>query len=165
MDLTTVKSFNGSMMDIMDLSESKYASFRIVRQDDGHYSASLLLNSDTNLSGRQKSKAKRQRDTQRKKDFLSKKSAINPKSPEAASHKEPRKVGTGNSDNTSQSPKNSVAGAGADHRFLMVFISKIVSFFQKNIVWPQYDLHDRWKVTTGGQKYMFSNQTDMYTKL
>ena len=97
------------------MSESKYASFRIVRQDDGQYSASLLLNSDTNLSGRRKSKANRQHDTQRKKDFLSKKSAINPKSPEPASHKEPQKVGTGNADNTSQSPKNSVAGAGADH--------------------------------------------------
>ena len=56
--LSTVKSFIGSSLDIMDMSESKYASFRIVRQDDGHYRASLLLNSDTNLSGRRhKSKA------------------------------------------------------------------------------------------------------------
>ena len=103
----------------MDLSESRYASFRIVRQDDGQYSASLLLNSDDTFksSGRQKLQANKQRDVQRKKDFLSKKSAINPcrQSPAPDPLKEPRKVGTENADNTSQSPKNSVAGAGADH--------------------------------------------------
>ena len=115
MDLSTVKSFIGSSLDIMKMSEAKYASFRIVRQDHGNYRVSLLLNSATNLSGRRnKSKAKIQRDAQRKKDFLSRKSAINPKSPEPISHKEPQRVGTGNTDNTSRSPKNSVAGAGAD---------------------------------------------------
>ena len=115
MDLSTVKSFIGSSLDIMKMSEAKYASFRIVRQDQGNYRVSLLLNSSTNLSGRRnKSKAKIQRDAQRKKDFLSRKSAINPKSPEPTSHKEPRRVGTGNTDNTSRSPKNSVTGAGTD---------------------------------------------------
>ena len=112
MDLSTVKSFIDSSLDIMKMSEAKYASFRIVRQDKGNYRVSLLLNSSTNLSGRNKSKAKIQRDAQRKKDFLSRKSAINPKSPEPTSHKEPRRVGTGNTDNTSRSPKNSVTGAG-----------------------------------------------------
>ena len=97
----------------MKMSEAKYASFRIVRQDTGDYRVSLLLNSATNLIGRRnKSKSKIQRDAQRKKDFLSRKSAINPKSPEPTSHKEPRRVGTGNTDNTSRSPKNSVTGAG-----------------------------------------------------
>lgn len=116
MDLSTVKSFIGSSLDMMKMSEAKYASFRIVRQDQGNYRVSLLMNSATNLSGRRnKSKAKIQRDAERKKDFLSKKSALNPKSPEPTSHKEPRRVGTGNADNTSRSPKNSVAGAGADH--------------------------------------------------
>ena len=116
MDFSTVKRFIESSLDILEMSKSKHASFRIVRQENGHYRVSSLLNSDTSSGGRrQKSKANIQRDTQRKKDFLSKKSALNPKSPEPTSHREPRRVGTGNADNTSRATKNSAAGAGVDH--------------------------------------------------
>ena len=116
MDFSTVKRFIESSLDILEMSKSKHASFRIVRQENGHYRVSSLLNSDTSSGGRrQKSKSNIQRDAQRKKDFLSKKSALNPKSPEPTSHREPRRVGTENADNTSRTTKNSAAGAGVDH--------------------------------------------------
>ena len=118
MDFRKLKQYIILMLEIIDLSKSRYASFRIVWQDDGQYNASLLLNSDdTFKSGRQKSQASKQRDVQRKKDFLSKKSAINPcrQSPAPGSHREPRKVDTENADNTSQSSKISIASAGEDH--------------------------------------------------
>ena len=105
-----------STLEILDLSDSRYASIRIFRQEDGQYSASLLLNSDDTFSSvRRKSRANKQRDVQRKKAFLAKKSATNPSHQSPAPDPEPRKVGTENADNTSQSLKNSVAGAGADH--------------------------------------------------
>ena len=115
MDLAKLKQYMTSTLEILDLSESRYASIRIIRQENGQFSASLLLNSDDTF-GRRKSRTNKQRDVQRKKAFLAKKSATNPcrQSP-APDPQEPRKVGTENADNTSQSLKNSVAGAGADH--------------------------------------------------
>ena len=105
-----------STLEILDLSDSRYASIRIFRQEDGQYSASLLLNSDDTFSSvRRKSRANKQRDVQRKKAFLAKKSATNPSHQSPAPDPEPRKVGTENADITSQSLKNGVAGAGADH--------------------------------------------------